>query len=130
MKVFIDANLVIYLNVGSTDEVLDLWVSLLARHELYTDVLVLDEVVWVSRKKYGVGVGETLAFIEEEVLPYTSILSLGEEEYWEAAKLMLSHHLKPSDSLHIAVMKKNGIAAIASEDRDFDRIPGIKRIWI
>ena len=36
MKAFVDANLLIYLNVGSTDDILDLWISFLTRYDLYT----------------------------------------------------------------------------------------------
>ena len=130
MKTFIDANLLIYLNVGSTDEVLDFWISLLTKHELYTDPLVLDETVWISHKKYNVEEEETISFLDEEILPYTKILALGEKEYQEAKELILTYHLKPSDALHAAAMKTNKITIIASEDSDFDKIPGIKRIWI
>ena len=53
MKIFVDANLLIYLNVGSTEDILDLWISLLTKHDIYTDPLVLggnplglEEEVW------------------------------------------------------------------------------------
>ena len=130
MKAFIDANLLIYLNVGSTEEILDLWVSLLTRYDLYTDPLVLDETLWVSKRKYGVPWRDTIGFIRDEVLPYTTILPLGELEYMKAADIILGHDLKPSDALHAAAMKTNSISIIASEDREYDRIPWIKRIWI
>jgi len=38
--------------------------------------------------------------------------------------------LKPSDAIHVATMKKAGTAEIVSEDRDFDKIDWVKRIWI
>jgi predicted nucleic acid-binding protein len=37
--------------------------------------------------------------------------------------------LRPSDALHAATIRKYGLDAIASEDRDFDEA-GIKRIWL
>ena len=130
MKAFLDANLLIYLNVGSTEEILDLWISLLTRYDLYTDPLVLDETLWVSKKKYRVPWRDTVDFIRDEILPYTTILPLGEREYLEATDIILSHDLRPSDALHVAAMKTNGISTIASEDREYDQIPWIKRIWI
>ncbi len=130
MKIFIDANLLIYLNVGSSDEILDLWTTLLSNHELYTNPLVLDEVLWISRKKYKVPYNETLSFLEEEILPYTTILPIGVEEYLLAAQLLKEIPLKPSDALHVASMKTNGITVIASEDDEFDKIKELQRIWI
>jgi hypothetical protein len=38
--------------------------------------------------------------------------------------------LKPSDALHLGVMRSNGINLIISEDEDFDKVKGVKRIWI
>ncbi len=130
MKVFVDANLLIYLNVGSSEAVLDFWIDLLARNRLYTDPLVLDEVIWVSRKKYSVLEEDTIGFIEEEVLPFVRILPIGEREYVAATDLILSFHLKPSDALHAATMKSHKITSIASEDAEFDRVPGIRRLWL
>ncbi len=48
------------------------------------------------------------------------------------AELMrkLNYGLKPSDAIHVATMKKAGTAEIVSEDRDFDKIDWVKRIWI
>jgi predicted nucleic acid-binding protein len=130
LKVFVDANLIIYLNVGSTEEILDLWTTILSKHKPYTNPLVLDEVIWVSRKKYRVDEQSTIEFINREIIPYTTILSIGEEEYSLASKMILEYKLKPSDALHVATMKRNGITTIASEDNEFDNIPGIKRIWV
>ena len=38
--------------------------------------------------------------------------------------------LKPSDALHVATMLSNHITTIISEDRDFDKIDSIKRVWV
>ncbi|MDI6639885.1 MAG: type II toxin-antitoxin system VapC family toxin [Methanocellales archaeon] len=40
---------------------------------------------------------------------------------------MGEHNLLPRDALHIAVMSRNNIKRIASQDSDFDRVPGIQR---
>jgi predicted nucleic acid-binding protein len=130
LKIFIDANLLIYLNVGSTEEILDLWTTILTRHKPYTNPLVLDETIWVSQRKYNVDYKDTIEFIDQEILPYTKILPIGEEEYAIATRTILEYDLKPSDAIHIATMTTNKITLIASEDNDFDKIPGITRIWI
>jgi len=38
-------------------------------------------------------------------------------------------HLSARDALHIAIMERHGIQRIMSFDRDFDRWPGLTRIY-
>jgi len=130
VRIFVDASLLIYLNVGSEEPVLDLWTVLIEEHSLYTDVLVLDEVIWVSRRKYRVSYEDTIGFLEELALPYMTVLPLTLREYTLAARYMAGLGLKPSDALHLAAMELNGIHAVATEDRDFDRVEWVKRIWV
>ncbi|RLE91004.1 MAG: PIN domain nuclease, partial [Thermoprotei archaeon] len=84
MKAFIDANLLIYLNTVKNKVVRAgyerLYFDALRSYKLVTDVLVLDETIFVSWKKYNVPYKVTLSFIEGAVLPYVEILPLGEEE--------------------------------------------------
>jgi len=63
------------------------------------------------------------------VRPYVSILPLGEEEYELALEFIMKYGIKPSDSLHLGVMKKNDIYLIVSEDKELDKVNWIKRIW-
>ena len=134
MKVFIDANLLVYLNTLTTEDVRvtyeNFYLNLMAEHRIYTDVLVLDEVIYVSKKRYSVPYVTTLSFIESIVLPYTTVLPLSEDEYREAAKLIEKYNVKPSDALHIGAMITNRIPTLVSEDKELDRISEIKRVWI
>lgn len=134
MKAFIDAPLLIYLNamVDSKDRILyeNFYVEILTKYKPYTDVLVLDELIYISKKKYNIPYKVSVGFIESNVLPYVYVLSLGEDEYNYAVKILLEHSLKPSDALHLGVMMKNNITLIISEDKEFDKIPAIKRLWI
>mgnify|MGYP000742922108 CR=1 FL=1 len=134
MKVFIDANLLIYLNTLTTEEIRrsyeSFYLNLAVEHRMYTDALVLDEVIYISKKRYLVPYVTTLSFIESIVLPYITILPLSEAEYNEAAKIIEKYNVKPSDALHIGAMRTNDINVVASEDEELDRIEEIKRIWI
>jgi len=133
LKVFIDATLLVYLNTitSSIRSIYErFYLDLVTKHKLYTDVLVLDETIFISKKKYNVPYDVSIKFIEASVLPYVSILSLGEEEYREAAKLIPVYGIKPSDALHVAVMLDNNIELIATEDKEFDKIREVKRLWI
>ena len=104
--------------------------ELLSKHKVYTDVLVLDELIHVSKKKYGVPYELTIDFIESIILPYINIPELGEEEFKYASKIIVEHKLKPSDPLLVSAMLNNGINLIVSEDREYDKIKQIKRTWI
>ena len=134
MKVFIDANLLVYLNTLTTEEIRrtyeSFYLNLAVEHRMYTDALVLDEVIYISKKRYLVPYVTTLSFVESIVLPYITVLPLSEAEYNEAAKIIEKYNVKPSDALHIGAMRTNDINVAASEDEELDRIEEIKRIWI
>ena len=134
MKAFIDANLLIYLNTISelaTRSIYeDFFIDLTRKYRLYTDDLVLDELLYISKKKYGVPYEITFEFIDSIVMPYITVIPLGEEEFNEAREIILKYNLRPSDALHVGAMRSNGIKVIASEDTDFDKVDGITRIWI
>ncbi|MCC6024387.1 MAG: type II toxin-antitoxin system VapC family toxin [Thaumarchaeota archaeon] len=97
-------------------------------HEVFTNLLVL-EVVYVSRRKYGVDEKETLEFVDRAILPHVELLPIGADLYQFFKFYVVEFGLRPSDALHAATIRKYGLDAIASEDRDFDEA-GIKRIWL
>ena len=45
-----------------------------------------------------------------------------------ALDFMEKYNLKPRDAFHIAIMKQFHLTEIVSDDADFDRVKGIKRI--
>jgi len=132
--VFIDANLFIYLNCMREEEnrrpYEDLYYNILRAHIAFTDLLVLDEVIWISRKKYGVPYGVTLNFIRNAILPYVNILPIDSMIIDSFLEILVKYNLKPSDAIHVAVMLMHNIPMIVSEDDDFDSIVEIKRIWL
>ncbi|MCD6324599.1 MAG: type II toxin-antitoxin system VapC family toxin [Desulfurococcales archaeon] len=132
-KVFVDANLLIYLNTVTNAELRSLlesfYLDLLTRYKAFTDPLVLDELIYVSKVKYGVPYDVSLEFIDAVVKPYVVLLPIGEDEFNEAAKAVRDYGMKPSDALHYGAMRTRGIPLIASEDSDFDGLPEVKRIW-
>jgi predicted nucleic acid-binding protein len=133
MKIFIDATLLIYLNVPMPENqaqlIYSFWKDLLSKHEIFTNLLVLDEVIYISKKKYDVEQKETLKFIDHTVLPHVELLSIGAELYPFFRLYIIKFGLKPFDALHAATVKRYRLDAIASEDRDFERV-GIKKIWL
>jgi len=134
MKVFVDASLLIYLNAVTEPEasrqIRTFYLDLLENHRAYTGVLVLDGLIYFSGKRYSIPYEIMLEFIENAVLPAVAMLPLREEEFKEASKVLRDHKIPPSDALHIGVMIMNGIKYAVTEDKDFDKVPGIARIWI
>jgi predicted nucleic acid-binding protein len=133
VKIFLDANLLIYMNASSENSRRiydDFYTELASTNRLFTNVLVLDELLYISKKKYNVPYSVTVEFIENVVLPFTEVLQLGLPEYLASAEIVLKTRLKLSDALHVASMRLNGISTIASEDREFDNTMNLDRVWV
>jgi hypothetical protein len=62
-----------------------------------------------------------LPHLRIQVLPLTQALVEA------ATQLSQQHELLTDDALIVATMQHNGLASLASEDADFDRVPGITR---
>lgn len=131
MKVFLDSCFLTYMNTMTDDERtgIDSLFRKLLDEQLFINVLVVDEVLYTSRK-YGVKYGTTLEFLRNIVIPYTEIIEIGEEDMKPIEKYLISYDLKPSDAIRLATMDKIGASHIVSEDEDFDRVKGIRRIWL
>ncbi|MEM2939805.1 MAG: type II toxin-antitoxin system VapC family toxin [Candidatus Bathyarchaeia archaeon] len=134
MRIFIDSNLLIYLNnlVNRSLRIIyeDFYTRIIEENEPYTDIIILDELIYISQERYNVPYKTTLGFIEEIVKPFVNIISLGEDEYNIAAKVILERNIRPSDALHLGAMKKKNISTIVSEDKDFDKIEWVNRSWL
>lgn len=132
MKVFSDANYIIYLKYSQSDEIFNYCIDLLKKLENYgllTNIAVVNEIIWILNRKYGVDLSEVFEFLDR-VLDFVTVISLGREDYEVVKEIMLRYKLKPSDAMHVASMKKAGVKHIVSEDPDFDRVEWIKRVWV
>ena len=127
--IFLDANFIIYLNLD-VKKVENFYIKVLQEDQLALDPLVIDEVIYISKKKYNVNFNDTISFLDEVVLPNSLILPIRKEDYDKAKELILQYNLKPSDAFHVAIMLNNSISKIISEDKDFDRIKEIERLWL
>ncbi|MEM2915526.1 MAG: type II toxin-antitoxin system VapC family toxin [Candidatus Bathyarchaeia archaeon] len=132
MKLFLDASFLIYLNSSTHDDrkALDSLFHELLSKDLYTNLLVIDETLYISKTKYGVPYNITLNFFKKIMLPYVEVIPIDESDIEAMEKYLIKYDIKPSDAIHLATMEKKSIAHIVSEDEEFDRIKEIHRIWL
>lgn len=102
----------------------------LLKEDLFTNLLVLEETIYFSMSKYHVPYELTFDLLKRTILPHVVVIPLEEQDLILVEKYLMKYKLKPSDAVHLAVMEKEGIANIASEDEEFDKVRDIKRIWV
>lgn len=93
-----------------------------------TSTLTWDEVVYIVRRTLGpedsiTKAGELLAF------PNLTWLRVDVAVLRRAADLYGSVPMRPRDAIHAAAALEAGEEEIVSEDRVFDRVPGLRRVW-
>ncbi len=129
---FVDSNIPMYL-IGAahprkTDAQILVERALASRDRLITDAEVLQEIVHryasIGRREGIADALRVMLGLVDEVLPIESrdVLRAGEiarlPEPWSAR-----------DAVHIAIMERHGIRRIMSFDADFDRWPGLSRLF-
>jgi len=134
LRLFLDSSYLIYLRYSENDEIFNYVISFLERafkrgDNLFINMVVVDEVLWILTRKYRVPLGEVFELMDQ-LMPLLKVVPIDYADYDVLRKAMVNYGLKPSDALHIASMNKAGIKHIVSEDNEFDKIPWVKRIWI
>ena len=95
---------------------------------LVTDVEVLQEILHRytaidRREAIGPALQVTLDLVDE-------VISIEKAEVLRAGEIVQNRALTSArDAVHIAVMERHGIRSILSFDSDFDRWPGLERIY-
>jgi predicted nucleic acid-binding protein len=130
--IFVDSNIPMYL-IGAphqlkTDSQLLLERSIGEGQRLVTDVEVLQEILHrytaIDRRDAIEPAFEALLGIVDDVLP------IDKSDGLRASQIVQSRHrLSARDAMHIAVMERYQIGRIMSFDQDFDRWPGIVRLF-
>lgn len=108
---------------------LEKFYSSLLEEDLYTDVLTLDETLYLSMSKYRVPYQISFEFLKTNVLPYSTIIPIDESDVVSMENYLSRYKIKPSDAVHLSAMEKEGVTHIASEDGEFYDIKEVKRIW-
>lgn len=129
---FVDANVFIYVLVKSPKKDYEIAKRILERiekgEEAATSLAVIQEVAdWLeynNRKK------EVRSFLTA-VNSYLAMnkLLIAWEDLLAAQDGVDKHNIDFVDAVTLQTMVKNDINEIYSNDKDFDRVQGIKRIW-
>lgn len=97
-------------------------------HRVSTATLTWDEVVYVVRR--FLGPEDSIAKGRELLdLPNLTWLRVDLAVLRRAADLYQSLPMRPRDAIHAAVALETGEREILSEDRVFDRVSGLARVW-
>ncbi|HEX3745945.1 MAG TPA: type II toxin-antitoxin system VapC family toxin [Bryobacteraceae bacterium] len=130
--IFVDSNIPMYL-IGAAhphkaDAQLILERLIAAGERLVTDAEVLQEILHrytAINKREAIGPAFQVTLdIVDEVIPIekAEVLRAGEIAQNRAS-------MSARDAVHIAIMERHGIRSILSFDGDFDRWPGLQRIY-
>lgn len=130
--IFLDSNVPMYL-IGAphphkTEAQVILERLIAAGERLVTDAEVLQEILHRytaigRREAIGPAFQVTLGIVDE-VMPIEKAQVLRASEIAQAPAL-----LSARDAVHIALMERYGLRTIFSFDGDFDRWPGLQRIY-
>jgi predicted nucleic acid-binding protein len=129
---FVDANVFIYVLVKSPEKDYQISQRILRRiengEETATSLAVIQEVVdWLE---YNNQKKEARSFLTA-VNSYLTMNKLNTtwNDFLTALDDMDEHNIDFVDALTLQTMKKNKINEIYSNDKDFDRVKSIERIW-
>lgn len=129
--IFVDSNIPMYLigrahpNQEGARRLLE--GAVIAGERLVTDVEVLQEILHrydaLRQRQWIQAAFDALLGVVDEVLP----IELADLE--QAKDLLLpSQRLSARDALHLAVMRRHGIAEIMSYDAGFDGLASVRRL--
>ncbi len=83
-------------------------------------------VRWIASGQYRVSKAE----IRDNLLPLLELPGIvlpGKRRLRKAFELYTDLNLPFADAYHVALMEQLGLNSILSFDREFDRVPGVKR---
>lgn len=129
--ILVDSNIPMYLvgaaHPNKTSAELALERLILDEERLVTDAEVFQEILHryaaIHRREAIRPAFQALLGLVDEVFPVTQADT-------ETARdlLLASNGLSARDALHVALMRRHGVAKILTFDRGFDEVPGVERL--
>ena len=124
--IFIDSNIYIYYFEGNekfVDKIEDFFEK---NENVATSTLVLKEICWYYEKKKELEKMKNL--ISDLLKIRTEILNITSKQILDGCELKIKYKsIEINDLINYKLMKDNGIKVIFSNDKHFDKLPGIKR---
>jgi len=129
---FVDANVFIYVLVKSPKEDYLTSKSILKRiedgEEAITSTSIIQEVVeWLEYNRRREEARKFLIALNSYAVMRK--VSVSWREMLDAVSDMEKYDLDLIDALTLQVMKKNNVTEIYTNDKDFDRVEWVRRIW-
>jgi len=129
---FVDSNVFIYVLVKSPKDDYETAKRILQRIEegeaAITNTAVVQEIVdWLEYNNKRREVEKLLTAINSYITMEKAEVSWN--EMMEAISDMKKYDLDFVDALTLQTMKKNNVKEIYTNDKDFNRVKGIRRIW-
>ena len=129
---FVDSNVFIYVLVKSPKDDYETAKRILQRIEegeaAITNTAVVQEIVdWLEYNNKRREVEKFLTAINSYITMKKAEVSWN--EMMEAISDMKKYDLDFVDALTLQTMKKNNVKEIYTNDKDFNRVKGIRRIW-
>ena len=129
---FVDSNVFIYVLVKSPKDDYETAKRILQRieegEEAITNTAVIQEIVdWLEYNNRRREVEKFLTAINSYITMKKAEVSWN--EIMEAIGDMKKYDLDLVDALTLQTMKRNDVNEIYTNDRGFDRVKGIRRIW-
>ncbi|MBS7645538.1 MAG: type II toxin-antitoxin system VapC family toxin [Candidatus Bathyarchaeia archaeon] len=130
---FVDSNVFIYVLVGSPKENYETAKKILKRieegEEAITNTAVIQEIAdWLEYNNKRREVEKLLSAMNSYVTIDKKGISW--KDVMEAVEDMNKYDLDLVDAITLQTMKKYGVKEIYTNDRDFDRVTWIRRIWM
>ena len=88
--------------------------------------LVIDEVMWILKK--NVGRADAIKITKAVLSMPIKWVEVDKSVIIKMIDIFEKTTLDPRDAIHIASMKELGLSVIVSEDNDFGKVDGIKRV--
>ena len=131
VMIYLDANIFMYLITGESQQS-ESCLSIInkvitGKMEACTSLLTWDEVLYALKREIGRerALEESRKFLE---IPSLLFIEVNGAVITKAQMMTELYHLNPRDAIHAATAILNGCKEIFSDNPDFDRVKGLKRV--
>ena len=131
VMIYLDANIFMYLITGESQQS-ESCLSIInkvitGKMEACTSLLTWDEVLYALKREIGRerALEESRKFLE---IPSLLFIEVDGEVITKAQMMTELYHLNPRDAIHAATAILNCCKEIFSDNPDFDRVKGLKRV--